>query len=88
MHRLLAPLAVVSSLLIGSAIVAQDAAPSRWLPDSCRVAIGLAGVRPDAKVGDTPDSRWNRFYSRGLDGLETGDLDAAELSFCRALAVA
>ena len=62
----------------------------RWLPEACVVL--LDGEPSESTGGDlgegSAEARWNRLYRSGIDAIQDGDLAAAEIDFCRALAAA
>lgn len=57
-----------------------------WLPGPCVLALDVERASAAAGGGEESDeARWNHFYRRGIEAIGTRDLEAAEISFCRAL---
>jgi hypothetical protein len=75
----------LAALLLGAFAFATPVAAERgaagWLPESC-------GPLLESRETGGAEERWNLHYRRGYDAIETGDLEAAERSLCRALAAA
>jgi hypothetical protein len=61
----------------------------RWLPEACTLALeGEGASSSSVDLEESDEARWNRFYRRGIEALRSEALEAAEISYCRALEAA
>ena len=66
------------------------ASEQRWLPEACVLALGVECASAAGSGGreESDEARWNHFYRLGIEAIGSEDLEAAEISFCRALEAA